>query len=125
MISAQPLTKKNILTAVQGVAWRKLGKVLLPWSSSLNKIEKQYQSNDDRLHAVVDRWLCGKGKDWEPSWRELIWLLDQADETRVADNMRHFAEPVLGVLNCVTPSHFCPSVLAHIFSFKYSRHGYS
>ena len=65
----------------------------------MNKIEKQYQSNDDRLHAVVDRWLCGKGKDWEPSWRELIWILDHADENRVADNMRHFAEPVLGMLH--------------------------
>ena len=65
----------------------------------MNRIEKQYHSNDDRLHAVVDRWLCGKGKDWEPSWRELIWVLDHADENRVADNMRHFAEPVLGMLH--------------------------
>ena len=65
----------------------------------MSKIEKQYQSNDDRLHAVVDRWLCGKGRDWEPSWRELIWVLDHADENRVADNMRHFAEPVLGMLH--------------------------
>ena len=102
--SAPPLTVDNVLTAVQGVHWRTLGERLLPveiiqrkWCyPKLNKIENQHQSDDDRLHAVVNSWVLGEGKDREPSWRHLIWVLDHHNMAGVADNMRQFAEPVLG-----------------------------
>lgn len=104
--SAPPLTVENILAAVQGVTWRKLGERLFPvhcirsdsgqLSESfpkLDEIEKQYRYDDDRLHAVIECWLQGDGSDKEPSWRSLIWNLDHAYETQVAETIRHFAEP--------------------------------
>jgi len=112
--SAPPLTVDNVLTAVQGVDWRRLGEVLLaegffvsgyvddstrkPYGaeSSLKKIHGQHQSDADRIHAVVTTWVQGRGLDKEPSWRRLIWNLDHIKLTSYADNIRHFAEPVLG-----------------------------
>ena len=93
---APPLTVENILTAVQGVAWRSLGKWLFlkKWSY-LDEIEGQYQSDDECLHTLIDHWLQGEG-DEEPSWRVLIYNLDFAKENRIADTIRHFAEPVSG-----------------------------
>ena len=88
---------ENILTAVQGVAWRNLGEQLFYKQPRgyLDEIEGQYQSDDERLHALIDHWLQGEG-DEEPSWRALIYNLDFAKETRIAEKIRHFAEPVSG-----------------------------
>ena len=105
--TAPPLTVENILTAVQGVAWRKLGKELIGGDYNLqshqrdypklDEIEKQHQSDDSRLHAVIECWLQGEGLDEEPSWRRIILALDDATETRAAaDRIRHLAEPLPG-----------------------------
>ena len=104
---APPLTVENILTAVQGVAWRKLGERLIRGNYNrqsspfeypkLDEIAQQHQSDDSRLCAVIECWLQGEGRDKEPSWRALIWRLNNATETTaVADNIRHFAEPLPG-----------------------------
>ena len=104
---APPLTIENILTAVQGVAWRKLGEKLIGGDYNLeshqvdypklDEIVQQHQSDDSRLHAVVESWLQGDGVDKEPSWRALIWRVDKATETTAAaDTIRHFAEPLPG-----------------------------
>ena len=93
---AQPLTVESILTAVQGVAWKGLGNMLCSNKQSyLDEIEAQYQSEDERLHALIDHWLQGEGAE-QPSWRALIYNLDWAEETKVADKIRQFAEPVSG-----------------------------
>ena len=65
--------------------------------SYLDEIEVQYQSDDERLRALIDHWLQGEG-DEEPSWRVLIYNLDWANETKIAEKIRHFAEPVSGEL---------------------------
>ena len=111
--SAPPLTVDNVLTAVQGVDWRKLGEALLPDSftiddagevvSQLDILGQQYKSNDDQLHAVVETYVHRDGKDKEPSWKSLIWRLDGGNIARVADSIRHFAEPVLGKSVYVLP----------------------
>ena len=114
--SAPPLTVDTVLTAVQGVDWRTLGEELLPHGFTLDdagkfvmsypeldRIQQQYQSSDDRHHAVVETYVQGDGEDKEPSWRSLIWRLDGGELARVADNMRHFAEPVLGKSLYVLP----------------------
>ena len=104
---APPLTIENILTAVQGVAWRKLGERLTLADYNLeseqltypklDEIAQQHQSDDSRLHAVIECWLQGEGLDKEPSWRALILRLDDATETSAAaDTIRHFAEPLPG-----------------------------
>jgi len=97
----------NVLSAVQGVDWRTLGEELLTREyissfvafvdeSTLDEIQGQHQSNADRLHTVVTTWVQGGGLDEELSWRRLIWTLDRIKMTSYADNIRHFAEPVLG-----------------------------
>ena len=95
----------TVLTAVQGVNWRTLAKRLLPSEYNekleriypkLDEIEQFYQFDGDRLRAVIECWIQGDGRDKQPSWRRIIYVLDCADETRIADNIRHFAEPVSG-----------------------------
>ena len=104
---APPLTVENIQTAVQGVAWRKLGEGLIGGDFNLesaqcdypklDEIAQQHQSDDSRLHAVIECWLQGERRDEEPSWRRIIWVLDGATETTAAaDPIRHFAEPLPG-----------------------------
>ena len=95
---ALPLTVEIICEAVQGVEWAVLGRGLIP-SDKYHQIEQlQDSSNENRLRAVVECWLGGSGKasGQEPSWRRLIWMLDDMGQTQVADKIRHFAEPVLG-----------------------------
>ena len=61
------------------------------------EIDRQHQSDDSCLRAVIECWLQGEGLyEEEPSWRRIIWALDHANETRAADNTRHFAEPLPG-----------------------------
>ena len=62
----------------------------------LDEIGRQYESDGVRLHAVVKTWVQGGGVDEEPSWRHIIWRLDDQGVTGVADIIRHYAEPVLG-----------------------------
>ena len=101
LLSAPPLTSDNILKAVQGMTWKRLAEVLLHTGYSqshfkVDEIKGERKSNSDRLHDVIEHWLQGDGKDSRPSWRTLIWRLDNENETRVADSIRQFAEPVLG-----------------------------
>ena len=113
--SAPPFTVDNVMTAVQGVNWRTLGEALLPQSfviddagecfgTNLDVIERQYESSDDRLHAVVTRWVQGCREDKELSWRRLILELDR-EMTGVSDSIRHFAEPLPGT-SCASISVF-------------------
>ena len=91
------------MKAVQGVAWRKLGEGLIGGDYNtesdqfdypkLDEIERQHQSDDSRLHAVIECWLQGDGVGREPSWRALIWRLDRGN---AADRVRHLAEPLPG-----------------------------
>ena len=106
--SAPPLTVDNVLTAVQGVDWWTLGEALLFTTydllsrkplgaeSKLKEIQGKHQSDADRLRAVVNTWVKGRGYDKETSWRHLIHRLDMGSMTEVVDSIRHFAEPVLG-----------------------------
>jgi len=101
---APPLTVENICEAVQGVEWTLLGynhipsRRLIPYDKYDEIRQLQDTSNENRLRAVVKCWLGGDGHavGQGPSWRWLIWTLDDNGQTRVADNIRHFAEPVLG-----------------------------
>jgi len=87
---------------VQGVEWTVLGGRLIPGHLILDgkydEIKLKNTTNENRLRAVVECWLGSGGEavGEEPSWRRLIWTLDDKGQTQVADKIRHFAEPVLG-----------------------------
>ena len=48
---------------------------------------------------VVELFLEGCGP-YHPSWRAVIFALDGARETHIADIIRHYAEPVQGRYMC-------------------------
>ena len=108
--SVPPLTVEGILKFLPGVAWRRLWERLIPYRV-FAEIERQHQSDDSRLRAVIECWLQGERKDKEPSWRKIIWTLDGTKDTRAAaDNIRHFAEPLPGkslphiLVKCISPA---------------------
>ena len=128
--SVPPLTVEGILKFLPGVAWRTLGKRLIP-RRVFAEIERQHQSDDSRLHAVIECWLQGEGKGEEPSWRRIILALDDAKETRAAaDNTRHLAEPLPGkslphiLVQCISPTLYLPSDSVHTNSRCVSPHVY-
>ena len=95
---APRLNVEQILKHVQGVKnWRKMGKWLLDYRSEtkLDAIERKYTVDEDRFQAVVQQWLEGVGFP-QPSWRRLVYALDCAGATVVADPIRGFAEPPQG-----------------------------
>ena len=94
---APRLNVEEVFKHVQGVKdWREVGNWLLGYESTkLNAIEREYSSNEDRLRAVVQQWLEGGGRT-QPSWRWLVWSLDTAGDSIVADPIREFAEPPQG-----------------------------
>ena len=103
--SAPSLTVDTVLTAVQGVNYKTLAEEILHEEYSaegegfypkLDEIELLYQYHDDCLRAVIECWMQGDGIDEKPSWRRIICALDGAKETRIANNIRHHAEPVPG-----------------------------
>ena len=97
--SAPPLTVDIVLKYVQGVKnWRMVGEWLLGYlntTKQLDAIQKKYNCNEDRLQAVVQQWLESRGLS-QPSWRRLVWSLDEAGDITVADPIRGFAEPPRG-----------------------------
>ena len=97
---APPLTLSNVLAHVDGVKnWRELGVWFFLCSSDseeLNAIQRENTTDQDRLRAVVEQWLKREGKRLPPSWRSLVYSLDNAGELTVADPIRGFAEPPQG-----------------------------
>ena len=93
--SAPPLTVEQVLKYLQGVKnWRKVGEWLFLGSTKLDAIEKGYTVDEDRLQAVVQQWLEGRGLS--RSWRSLVCSLDRAGDITLADPIRGFAEPPPG-----------------------------
>lgn len=66
-------------------------------SSQRNKIEREYATDDERRIVAVKFW---KHNNPYTSWRGLIRGLDWLDEHALADQIRHYAEKVTGML-CV------------------------
>ena len=93
---APPLNVECVLKHVQGVKnWKTVGNWLFLAPTKLNAIEREYTANEDRLRAVVQQWLDGGGHI-QPSWRMLVYALDHAGDTTLADPIRGFAEPAQG-----------------------------
>ena len=85
---APPLTVENILKALEGVKdWRPVARYVGTLFSS--------SSNSSSLKEAVERFLQGLG-DFQPSWRAVIFALDVAEETHLADHIRSYGEPVQG-----------------------------
>ena len=77
----------------------------------LETIEQQHDSDGNYLHGVVEEWFKGHRQ----SWRQIIFALDRAQESVVADRIRGYAEPPPGEWfdNCCVTRDFlidsCPT----------------
>ena len=79
---APPLTFKNVLKAVERMRnWKDLCQLFGIYASA--------------LEDVVDYFVRGRGP-YQPSWRRVIFSLDEANETHLADQIRSYGEPVQG-----------------------------
>ena len=84
------------------MSWRELAEWLLGWydlngngRKKLDAIERENVSEEAYLQAVVAAFLRGEGP-YQPSWRRLINLLHEAEETNVAEKIKTNAEPHQG-----------------------------
>ena len=86
---APPLTVGNILKALEGVKdWKRVAEWLA--------IDAYYTSSISSLKEAVEKFLKGHGH-FQPSWRAVIFALDVAEETPVANHIiRSYGEPVQG-----------------------------
>ena len=89
---APPLTVDNVVKAVEEVKNRK---------EFISNLTGYYSPNDKaHLKDIVQEFIRGEGLH-QPSWRAVIYTLDEANEIHVADQIRHYGEPVQGVCTCV------------------------
>ena len=86
--SAPLLTVENVLKALEGVEnWVKVAS----WLGTLFIIS----SSSSSLKEAVEQFLQGRGH-FQPSWRAVIFALDGAGETPLANRIRSYGEPVQG-----------------------------
>lgn len=88
------LNAVNFSTKLEKVqSWWKLGVALLVLWNKLDEIERVYTKMQDRLKAMYDYF-----KHMHPyaNWRCVIWALDECGETKLADEIRSYAEPITG-----------------------------
>ena len=79
-------------------SWRSLGEEMGYNSWELDNIQRQYVSDEDRLKAVVERFLKDVSHFQQPSWRAVIRSLYRANEFQLAEQIRSYAEPVQGTV---------------------------
>ena len=65
--------------------------------SKRNEIKRQFSRLLQQKQALIKYW---KDRNPRASWRSLIVTLDRMREKRVADDIRHLAEPLSGVYKC-------------------------
>ncbi|MCG8620514.1 MAG: hypothetical protein MJE68_00760, partial [Proteobacteria bacterium] len=81
---------ENIMKEVEGV---RNNFQLYRW---LNGVPSSLNPN---IKYAVEQFARGNGH-YQPSWRAVIFALDGARETHVANRIRHYAEPVQGRYMC-------------------------
>ena len=79
--------------------WRDLGDELVGFEKRVD-IQHQHDTNEARLKAVVEEFLLGEGR-YQPSWRKVIFSLDEVDESHLANQIRSYGEPVQGESTCM------------------------
>ena len=93
-------TTSNVQKAVERVWGGGLGFYLCVPDSKRDEIQRQFSRLPQQKQALIKYW---KDRNPRASWRSLIVTLDSVDtmkEKRVADDIRHLAEPLSGVYKC-------------------------
>ena len=114
LLAAPPLSVDEVLQAVKGVNWWRLGEELIEQvvdeeeeeeedfytcRTNLNIIHDAHESDEARLRAVVEEFLTNTNTfRGRPSWRRVIWSLYCAHEIDKAQQISSYAEPLQGML---------------------------
>ena len=69
--------------------------------SKRNEIKRQFSRLPQQKQVLIKYW---KDRNPRASWRSLIATLEAINEKRVADDIRHLAEPLSGVYKCHSES---------------------
>ena len=105
---APPLTVDNVMKAVEEVK---------NWGGFFLNLRGIYSPNAKaHLKDIVQQFIQGKGH-YQPSWRRVIYALDEVNEIHVADQIRHYGEPVQGVCTCVC---VCKFKMLCIYNYVYN-----
>ena len=104
---APPLTVDNVMKAVVGVK---------NWRGFISFVGGIYNPNEVHLKDIVQQFILGEGRH-QPSWRRVIRALDEANEIHIADQIRHYGEPVQGVCTCVC---VCKFKILCIYNYVYN-----
>ena len=102
--SVTALTVDNVVRELKDITWETLcghgtlgvGGILVIPRSQRHKIQNEYVTENQRRNSAVHFWLFS---DPYASWRRLITQLDSCYEHKVADQIRHYAEKVTGMLD--------------------------
>ena len=93
------LTSENVYLALTGVTnWEGLIDDLFGGESGKKEIlgdRQQYATEEEYRRTAIDCYSRGQGPR-QPSWRFLIWKLDECNEVNVANGLRRYAEPLQG-----------------------------
>ena len=104
---APPLTVDNVVKAVEGMK---------NWRGFIRNLTGYYIKDEANLKDIVQQFIQGKGC-YQPSWRAVIYALDVTNEIHVADQIRHYGEPVQGVCTCVC---VCKFKMLCIYNYVYN-----
>ena len=70
-----------------------LGYWLLIPCSKREEIRKKFPNEMEQKKQLISYWI---NTDPMASWRRLIWALDVMKETKMADSIRSYSEPLTG-----------------------------
>ena len=73
---------------------RRLGYFILIPVSKREEIRQKFPDEMEQKKQLISHWI---NTDPLASWRRLIWALDAMKETKIADSIRSYAEPLTGM----------------------------
>ena len=101
VVAGVPLTPSNVMREVREVEdwWGEsgLGTCLYIPESKIEEIRLKFPDEMEQKKQLITCWI---NTDPLASWRRLIVALDWMEETKTADSIRSYAEPLTGVYCC-------------------------
>ena len=98
VVAGVPLTPSNVMREVREVEdwWGEvgLGHYLCIPESKREEIRQKFPDEMEQKKQLITYWI---NTNPLASWRRLIWALDMIKETKTADSIRSYAEPLTGM----------------------------
>ena len=100
LLAVIPLIPSNVMSAVREVKkwWGGFGalacRLYIPQSKQ-DEIRHNFPDEMEQKRQAISYWI---NTDPLASWRRLITALDWIEETKVADSIRSYAEPLTGIV---------------------------